>query len=371
MWSIAGLDNSPIYDGAKFVDESDTLDQTDVGMTALYAADCDALAQVATRLFETYDAKIRSSNLESSQTSAEGGDGDQGQQAQEREQRQSEVYHHHLRDKYAGYAKELLARRDATKSAMSRLMWSDSDGLYFNRMWQKGAWATKVAAPTSFYPMLTGTPTAAQAEVMMSRWLTNTTEFCVRNMTAANTGTVKTTTSSLELTGAAAATAAAANDRTSGSKQQFESESDTPCGGYGMPSVSRSNSAFHDNSYWRGRSWGPMNFLVYMGLKHPQYAHIASVQAARRALARQSEATFLVRVIVLLFVCFWMCAYALFNSDLLVHAIQQVEWLENHRVMENYNSQTGVGCDVGNAIPFYHWGALNALIPLMERGVVA
>ena len=29
-----------------------------------------------------------------------------------------------------------------------------------------------------------------------------------------------------------------------------------------------------------------------------------------------------------------------------------------------------VGCDVGNASPFYHWGALNALVPLMEAALV-
>jgi hypothetical protein len=38
--------------------------------------------------------------------------------------------------------------------------------------------------------------------------------------------------------------------------------------------------------------------------------------------------------------------------------------------MENYNSVTGVGCDVGSAIPFYHWGALTALIPLDYAGVL-
>ena len=65
------------------------------------------------------------------------------------------------------------------------------------------------------------------------------------------------------------------------------------------------------------------------------YTHTRT-QTAMADLARQSEATFL------------------------------VEWVANHRVMENFNSNTGAGCDVRNAIPFYHWGALNALIPLME-----
>ena len=39
-------------------------------------------------------------------------------------------------------------------------------------------------------------------------------------------------------------------------------------------------------------------------------------------------------------------------------------------VMENFNSVNGQGCDVHNAIPFYHWGALNALIPLLQTGKV-
>lgn len=63
-----------------------------------------------------------------------------------------------------------------------------------------------------------------------------------------------------------------------------------------------------------------MNWLVYLGLE--QYSHLPAVRGAQAALAAQSEATFL------------------------------VEWAANHRVMENFNSVTGAGCDVQNAIPF-------------------
>lgn len=77
---------------------------------------------------------------------------------------------------------------------------------------------------------------------------------------------------------------------------------------------------------------------MYLGLQ--EYPHLSSVAEARKALAAQSEATFL------------------------------VEWAANHRVMENFNSESGVGCDVDSAIPFYHWGALNALIPLLEAGLL-
>ena len=47
-----------------------------------------------------------------------------------------------------------------------------------------------------------------------------------------------------------------------------------------------------------------------------------------------------------------------------------VEWVANRRVMENFNSVTGVGCDVSNAIPFYHWGSCTALVALTEAGVL-
>lgn len=38
-----------------------------------------------------------------------------------------------------------------------------------------------------------------------------------------------------------------------------------------------------------------------------------------------------------------------------------------HRhVHENYHGDTGDGCGVGNSDPFYHWGGLLGLIPIME-----
>jgi len=37
-------------------------------------------------------------------------------------------------------------------------------------------------------------------------------------------------------------------------------------------------------------------------------------------------------------------------------------------VYENYNSVTGLGGDVDNADPYYHWGALLGLIALIDEG---
>ena len=35
-----------------------------------------------------------------------------------------------------------------------------------------------------------------------------------------------------------------------------------------IPSIARDDPAFKDQNYWRGRIWGPMNYLVYLGLQN-------------------------------------------------------------------------------------------------------
>jgi len=79
-----------------------------------------------------------------------------------------------------------------------------------------------------------------------------------------------------------------------------------------------------------------MNFLVYLGLQ--QYHGIENVNIAKKYLAKQSK-------------------------DLLLN-----EFYRTGFVYENYNSVSGEGADVGNANPFYHWGALLAAINLIEEG---
>ena len=55
-----------------------------------------------------------------------------------------------------------------------------------NKNWQTNSWVENsqkgdglTIAPTNFYPMIAGAPTDAQVERMLSRWLTNTSEFAV------------------------------------------------------------------------------------------------------------------------------------------------------------------------------------------------
>ena len=103
-------------------------------------------------------------------------------------------------------------------------------------------------------------------------------------------------------------------------------------------SIARADAAFYDNNYWRGRIWGPHLQLLYWGLANPVYAGVPGIAAARAALVKTSA----------------------------VLVIQ--EWTLFRQVTENYNGIIGVGEDVGNADPFYHWGALPSMMAILEAG---
>ena len=115
---------------------------------------------------------------------------------------------------------------------------------------------------------------------------------------------------------------------------------DLPCV-YGMPSISRSDESFGDNSYWRGRSWGPHAQLVRWALTPFAEAGHAAAAATRAALAANGLRTF------------------------------RASWRSFGFVHENSNSVLGVGADVGNSQAWYHWGALLATGALEESGLLA
>jgi glycogen debranching enzyme len=98
-----------------------------------------------------------------------------------------------------------------------------------------------------------------------------------------------------------------------------------------IPSIERNDPAFHDQDYWRGRIWGPMNYLVYLGLRNYGQPEV------RREFAQKS--------------------YNLFLK----------EWAEKGHVHENYNAITGTGDDVNSSDRFYHWGALLGYVEYLEQ----
>lgn len=178
---------------------------------------------------------------------------------------------------------EELKKRAAQYSKKLQGMWDEKTGIYLNQRIDTQE-KTYRLSPTNFYPLLAGVCTQAQAARMMKEHYFNPDEFH---------------------------------------------------GEYVIPSISRNDSAFKDNDYWRGRIWGPMNFLVYVGMQ--QY----KLPEARADLIARSK------------------------------ALLMKNWKKEGGIYENYNMVTGEGGDVGSADAFYHWGALLTFMEFVEKGYMA
>ena len=231
----SGLDNSPMYDGVPFDTQTHRMQQWDVGLTSLYAAECDALSDIAGELGRGDDAAL------------------------------------------------LRARGDTVRAALRGNLWNDVSGLFLNRRADTGEFSRRLS-PTNFYPMLAGAASPEQCERMIREHFYNPDGFW---------------------------------------------------GEWVLPSIARNDPAFHEQNYWRGRIWGPMNFLVYLGLRR------CGLDAPRRDLVDRSVALLL------------------------------KNWLAHGHVMENYNCMTGDGAVAeGHAggDTFYYWGGLLGTIALMEAG---
>jgi putative isomerase len=226
----SGLDNSPMYDAAVFDDKTHKLLIADVGLMSEYAADCDALADIAAILGKPNEQK------------------------------------------------ELRERAKFYRAALGTL-WDEKKGMFLNKDLQSGELSERTS-PTNFYPLLARAATPEQARRMIREHLLNPEEFW---------------------------------------------------GKWVIPATPRNDPAFADQNYWRGRIWGPMNYLVYLGLRNYDEPTV------RAELAEKSLQLF------------------------------QGEWNAKHHVHENYNAISGSGDDVTSSDRFYHWGALLALIEYMEE----
>jgi hypothetical protein len=227
----SGLDNSPMYDGVPFNPQTNKLEMADVGLNALYVADCRALAEIAGILGKSADQQ------------------------------------------------ELTARGDKYATALGTL-WDETSGMYLNRRTDTGEKSSKLS-PTNFYPLIAKVPTQAQAARMVTEHYFNPNEFH---------------------------------------------------GEWVLPAIARNVPGYKDQEYWRGRVWGPMNFLVYLGLRNYDLAR------TRADLAERS------------------------------HKLLMKSWQSDRAIYENYNSITGAGNDVRSSDAYYHWGALLGVIGLMEQG---
>jgi putative isomerase len=180
----------------------------------------------------------------------------------------------------AATAQRLRQRGGTLAEKVRDRLWDDERKVFANRLWgedgRDGRFVRSIA-PTSFYPLLAGIATPEQTRHLL-RWLDDPRKF----------------------------------------------------GGFWrLPSVTRDDPAYHDNVYWRGRIWPPLNLLTYLGLRR------VGQFAAAEQLAADS--------------------YRLFDQA----------WRKG-QCPENFNAESGLADDQPDTDLFYGWGGLMPLIAILD-----
>lgn len=180
-------------------------------------------------------------------------------------------------------AAELRQRAGIVRKAMAEELWDGQFGLFLNKRVDTRDMSRRLS-PTNFYSLLAQAATPEQAERMIREHFYNPATYW---------------------------------------------------GTWVLPSIARNDPAYPEQNYWRGRIWGPMNFLTYISLRR------YDLPGARRDLAEKSKALLL------------------------------KNWSAHGHVLENYNAETGDNTvEEGKAggDSFYYWGGLLGTIALMEAG---
>jgi hypothetical protein len=164
----------------------------------------------------------------------------------------------------------------AMAQRINRLLWNPAGNCYFNRRWtmKDGSWFNPQMAPDIFFSLLGKVAPTDRAETLRKIF----------------------------------------HD-----PKKFAGE-------WILPTISRDDPMYPRQDYWRGKVWGPINWLVYQGFKIYQWDREAAM------LAESSAKMFL------------------------------KPWREKGECHENFLSTTGEG----SSDPHYTWGALMVLIALEE-----
>ena len=180
-------------------------------------------------------------------------------------------------------AADLRARAGRYQRGLATL-WDPVTHIYRNKDLRTGKLSEHLS-PTNFYPLLAGVPSPRAADQMIREHLLNPAEFWGTRV---------------------------------------------------VPSIARSDPGFKDQDYWRGRIWGPMNYLLWRGLGHYD---TALARSARQQLGERSLALFM------------------------------EEWRSKGHVHENYSAVSADSDTIVTTDWFYHWGALLGFIgPGVEQG---
>ena len=180
-------------------------------------------------------------------------------------------------------ANELTKRAQTFKIALAKL-YDNKTGQYLNFRTDTRTF-NPVTSPTNFYPLIIKAPQPIQAAQMINH-LKNTDEYG---------------------------------------------------GEWIIPSTPKNNPYYQEHDYWKGRIWGPLNFLVYLGVRQYNFPEYKNELVSKSAKLLKD------------------------NYD-----------RTNGYVYENYNAKMGVGRAEGEIINqsdnFYSWGALLGFISVIDAG---
>lgn len=174
-------------------------------------------------------------------------------------------------------AKEILEKRVENAEAALESLWNEETGIYENRDALTGTFMHRIS-PTNLYSLFSQKVSGERKKRISEKYILNPDELG---------------------------------------------------GEFMMPSISRSDKAYPEQSYWRGSIWAPLNCLVYEALTQ------AGMKREARLLAQSSRKVLL------------------------------GEWLEKGHVHENYSGIDGTGCHERSS-SFYHWGGLLGYIAITE-----
>jgi putative isomerase len=175
-------------------------------------------------------------------------------------------------------AAEHEARAGRLAEIVRTELWDGERQVFAGRFWSGEL--TRRLSPTSFFPLVAGIPTREQADALVRRHLLNTDEFW---------------------------------------------------GERPLPSTPYDDPASHDDVYWRGRVWPPLNFLTWEGLRRYGYRDEAAALAER--------------------------SFRMFAE----------EWESDRHCHENFHLHDGARNDAPSSDSFYGWGALMPLMALLEE----
>ena len=210
----------------------------------------------------------------------------------------------------------LRKRGDTMRDLISSDLWDPDKLAYANRFVGKDSFVAHVT-PTSFYPMAIGAGSQDQTQAMVESWLLNSSRFCLSP------------------------------------NGDFEGNYPEKCY-WGLPSVSADDPTYMESRwvYWRGYTWGPMSQLVYWSLQKTEQVRINSGGNLRQSAVSTDDSNSIDRARKSL--CKQM------------ETLMMSQWTENRHICENYSPYKNATECSGTL--FYHWGALNGLIGMVEDG---